>query len=72
MSTSLKPYTNFKDNTKWLYDYLGIPFPQDNEEVDLAGQKFILQNGILRNQILLSTTQTQTEETFAFKLNAKW
>ncbi len=68
MSTSLKPYMNFKDNTpKWFYDYLGISVPQDNEETDIAGQKFILRNGILRNQILLSTNQSQTEKTFGFK-----
>ena len=68
MITSLKPYMSFKDNIpKWLYDYLGISVPQENEETDLAGQKFILRNGILRNQILLSTNQAQTETTFGFK-----
>ena len=30
MSTSLKPYMSFKNNnSKWLYDYLGISVPQD-------------------------------------------
>ncbi|MBC8284762.1 MAG: class I SAM-dependent methyltransferase [Nitrospinae bacterium] len=59
---------NYKNGIpKWLHDYLGISAPKDNDEIDLAGQKFILRNGILRNQRLLSNTQAQTEETFGFK-----
>ena len=62
------PYMKFKDsNPKWLYDYLGVSIPNDGDEIDLSGQKFIQSKGILRNQLLLSTTQAQTKETFGFK-----
>jgi arsenite methyltransferase len=58
----------FKDDTPtWLYDYLGISDPKEGDVIDLAGQKFIHRDGILRNQLLLSKTQSQTEETFGFK-----
>lgn len=59
---------NFKDDIPiWLYDYLGTSIPSEGDEIDLSGQKFLLSKGILRNQLLLSTTQAQTEETFGFK-----
>jgi SAM-dependent methyltransferase len=68
MNTSLKHSINFKGDTpEWLYDYLGISEPQEGDEIDLVRQKFVLRNGILRNQLLLSATQSQTEETFGFK-----
>ena len=51
----------------WLYDYLGVSSPSEGDEVDLSGQKFIFKNGILRNQLLHSNSQAQTEETFGFK-----
>ena len=51
----------------WLYDYLGISIPNEGDEIDLSGQNFIFNKGILRNQLLLSNTQAQTEETFGFK-----
>ena len=68
MNTSLRHSINFKgDIPEWLYDYLGISEPQEGDEIYLAGQKFVYRNGILRNQRLLSKTQSQTEETFGFK-----
>ena len=68
MNTSLKPsMRSEKSISKWLCDYLRVSVPQEGEEIDLAGQKFIYRDGILRNQLLLSAAQTQTEETFDFK-----
>lgn len=59
---------NFNNGSpQWLFDYLGIPVPDDGDKIDLAGQNFILRNGILRNQLTHSATQAQTEETFGFK-----
>ena len=66
MTTSLKPCMN-SENSTWLYDYLRIPIPQDNEKFDIGNQKFILIDGILRNQCLITKNQTQTQETFGFK-----
>ena len=58
----------YKDSIpNWLYDYLGISIPNEGDEIDLSGQNFIFNKGILRNQLLLSNTQAQTEETFGFK-----
>ena len=55
------------ETSQWLHDYLCIPVSKDGEKVELAGQKFVHRDGILRNQNLLSAAQTQTEETFGFK-----
>ena len=68
MTMSLRHSINFKDHTPvWLYDYLGILEPKEGDELDLAGQKFIQRKGILRNQLLLSENQAQTEKIFDFK-----
>ena len=68
MNTLLKRSMKFKDETPtWLNDYLGISDPQEGDIIDLAGQKFIHRDCILRNQLLLSETQSRTEETFCFK-----
>ena len=68
MTMLLRHSANFKGHTpKWLYDFLGIPEPKEDDVIDLAGQKFIQRNGILRNQLLLSENQAQTEKAFSFK-----
>ena len=72
MNISLKPSMHSEKNiSKWLCDYLRVSVPEEGEEIDLAGQKFICRDGILRNQLLLSAAQAQTEETFGFKWNKR-
>ena len=58
-------------SSKWLYEYLEIPIPNEGSEINLSGQKFIQSKGILRNQLLLSSSQAQTKESFGFKWNKR-
>ena len=52
---------------RWFWQYLGVACPMEDEEFELNGQRFRQQGGIPRSLTILSTSQTQTEETFGFK-----
>ena len=68
MHTSSKPSVRSERLTpQWLNDYLGISAPQEGDSFELAGQRFVNRDGIVRSQAILSAAQGQTEETFGFK-----
>ncbi|MFH0811209.1 MAG: class I SAM-dependent methyltransferase [Pseudomonadota bacterium] len=51
----------------WLEEVLGTELPHEGVPVSLAGQDFVVRDGILRGSRLLSRAQAQTGETFGFK-----
>ena len=51
----------------WLCALLGIAAPTEEGPAELRGRPFLLRDGILRAQGLLSATQAQTSEAFGFK-----
>jgi SAM-dependent methyltransferase len=50
----------------WFWNYLGFDGQWDGART-IAGQTFVIREGIPRSQSLLSAQQAQTEETFGFK-----
>lgn len=50
----------------WLWDVLGGAGPWQGRR-EIAGQPFVIRDGIPRSEALLSNAQAQTEETFGFK-----
>jgi len=55
------------NNPQWLWNYLGISAPQEDDKFDLVGQSFVQSQGLPRIQAILSEAQEQTKETFRFK-----
>lgn len=53
--------------TEWLGALLGAELPPEGGAVTLAGQRYVMRDGILRSEALSSEAQQQTEQTFAFK-----
>lgn len=51
----------------WLPGILGAPLPEEGEAVTLAGQRFVMVRGILREEGALSAGQSQTADVFGFK-----
>ena len=51
----------------WLAVLLEIDKLPGSGEIDIGGQPFVLEGGVLRQQALRSKAQHQTEEVFAFK-----
>ena len=51
----------------WLPELLGCQLPADGATVTLCGQRFRMERGILREEGLLSTDQSQTADVFGFK-----
>lgn len=65
---SLESFTPYSGTiSEWFWDYLGRYAPMDQEEFVLNGQSFVQRAGIPRSQAILSSNQTQTEDTFGFK-----
>jgi len=52
---------------KWFVDLLDAPLPAEGAVVELRGRPFIMRDGVLRAQDILSAAQDQTSETFGFK-----
>jgi arsenite methyltransferase len=46
---------------------LGQPLPTDGETIDVCGQTFIMQGGLLRSTRLATRSQQQTADSFGFK-----
>lgn len=55
------------DTPPWLADYLGVVVPPEGGSVQLQGQPFVMQRGILRSKAMVSQAQGQTEKAFGFK-----
>lgn len=54
----------------WFLDLLGFPrdtIIEDGETIDIRGQSFFRDRGILRQQSLVSNEQAQTRDVFGFK-----
>ena len=52
----------------WLAELLGIDeLPRSGDALDIGGQPFIFERGVLRQQALRSEAQQQTGEVFGFK-----
>jgi SAM-dependent methyltransferase len=68
---SSEPSTSFDrrslDTPPWLADYLGVVVPPEGGSVQLQGQPFVMQRGILRSKAMVSQAQEQTEKAFGFK-----
>lgn len=67
MSSRASGISEHATTPPWLLSLLGIDAVEDGDTVDIRGQSFILQNGILRAQSLLSERQAQTSDAFGFK-----
>lgn len=67
LMSSMRSMLSERTMPQWLWDYLGVSAPQEGEEFDLAGQRFVQHSGVPRSQSVLSANQAQTEETFGFK-----
>ncbi len=50
-----------------LEQLLGGPLPLEGQAVDIKGQTFVLQRGLLRSTELATDSQQQTSESFGFK-----
>jgi arsenite methyltransferase len=50
----------------WFWEYIGTDGPWPGRR-DIGGQRFVIRNGIPRQESLISQAQAQTEETFGFK-----
>ena len=55
----------------WLRSLLGIGDAAEGDTVSLAGRDFVVRDGILRDQRLLSDTQAQTGNVFGYKWNQR-
>ena len=51
----------------WLAKLLGIDEPPEGGNIDIGGQPFVLEGGVLRQRALRSEAQRQTGDAFAFK-----
>ncbi len=51
----------------WLDGVLGCALPAEGGIVEIAGQRFVMRAGILRQQELASAAQAQTADTFGYK-----
>jgi SAM-dependent methyltransferase len=51
----------------WLSDLLGVDVPSEGGSVLLDGRRFVVRNGILREESQLSAPQSQTADVFGFK-----
>lgn len=51
----------------WLRVFLGVPALEEGAQIALAGQGFIVRDGIPRSEALVSAEQAQTGEVFGFK-----
>jgi arsenite methyltransferase len=51
----------------WLGQYLGVELPDEGEAVMIAGHRYVMQRGILRDEESASDDQEQTAEAFGFK-----
>lgn len=51
----------------WLPQLLGAPLPDEGAAVTLAGRRFVMVRGILREEGVLSAGQSQTADVFGFK-----
>jgi arsenite methyltransferase len=53
----------------WLWEALGVPAVDENRELTLGGQQFVLSDGILRERSVASPSQSQgqTSDAFGFK-----
>ena len=51
----------------WFWEFLDIAPPKEGATLTFGGQQFVMRDGILRSQALVSAAQAQTEETFGFK-----
>ena len=51
----------------WLAGVLGCALPEEGGIVEIAGQCFVMREGILRQQQLASAAQAQTASTFGYK-----
>jgi len=50
-----------------LQTLLGQPLPRDGQTMDVRGQSFVLQDGLLRSTQLATSSQRQTSDSFGFK-----
>lgn len=66
MSSSASPLL-LRSNPDWFWDFLGLPSPVEGGSFKVAGQVFVLREGIPRSSRLLSSEQAQTERTFGYK-----
>ena len=58
---------NVDKPNSWLAKLLGAELPEEEGQVLLNGQRFLMRNGILRSCAVHSTTQQQTSQVFGFK-----
>src|ERR1700722_10798293 len=57
-----------KSDPAWFQDLFLSPPPQlEGGASSIAGRNFVRENGLVREQKLVSSAQKQTEETFGFK-----
>jgi len=62
-----KASTLSESSPGWLFELLKTPTVEENKVVVINGQNFVMQDGLLRSQVLVSVAQKQTEETFGYK-----
>lgn len=77
MSTSLEPSPvsdserpGFSQQPRWLWELLEVDGPWDGER-QIAGQDFVIRDGIPRSLAVHTAAQSQTGETFGFKWNKR-
>jgi arsenite methyltransferase len=58
---------NHFDQLDALEQLLGQPLPADGQTMDVSGQSFILERGLLRSTQLATNSQQQTADSFGFK-----
>src|SRR4051794_26760301 len=51
----------------WLGEYLGLEVPAEGEQVSIDGRRFLMRDGVLRDERSASERQEQTSEAFGFK-----
>lgn len=65
MISSTNKLTSFQPD--WLYETLSISRPVEGQSITISDQEFLMLNGLLRSQTLVSELQKQTEKAFGFK-----
>jgi SAM-dependent methyltransferase len=69
MSSQIKQFAivNTMGTPDWLGALLGISQTPEGETTDLINGRYVMRDGILRSQSLLTAAQSQTRDAFAYK-----
>ena len=64
---SSRPCATSDAPPRWLAAALGCVLPAEGGTVEIAGRRFVMRGGVLRQQELASAAQAQTASTFGYK-----